>query len=43
MAANQEEAWEKMACKFPEETREGFTVEEWKGFDVTVVEKSGED
>jgi len=43
MAASQEEAWEKMASRFPKETEEGFTVQEWEGFDVAVVEKSGED
>jgi hypothetical protein len=43
MASSQEEAWQKMACRFPEETLEGFTVQEWEGFDVTVVEKGGED
>ncbi len=43
MAANQEEAWEKMACRFPQETGEGFTVEEWHGFDVIVTEVHRED
>lgn len=38
MAASKEEAWQRMATRFPEETKEGFTVEEWQGFDVTVVE-----
>ncbi len=42
-ADSQEEAWQKMACRFPEETLEGFTVQDWEGFDVTVVEKGGED
>lgn len=42
-AGSQEEAWEKMACRFPEESAEGFTVQEWEGSDVTVIEKSGED
>lgn len=42
-AASQEEAWQKMACKFPEETSEGFTIEDWQGFNVTVVEKNSED
>lgn len=27
-----------MAVRFPEETRVGFTVKEWEGFDVTVEE-----
>lgn len=42
-ANSQEEAWEKMACRFPEEADEGFTVDEWRGFDVTVVEVARED
>ncbi len=33
-----EEAWQKMAIKFPEETEAGFTVQEWKGFNVKVLE-----
>ncbi len=37
-ADSQEEAWQKMACRFPSETREGFTVQEWEGFDVAVLE-----
>ncbi|MGH2414602.1 MAG: hypothetical protein ACRDEA_13150 [Microcystaceae cyanobacterium] len=32
-----EEAWEKMAIRFPEEAHEGFTVQEWESFDVKVV------
>ncbi len=40
---SQEEAWEKMAVRFPEETGEGFTVEQWQGGDVTVVEVVRED
>ncbi|MDZ4879055.1 MAG: hypothetical protein CLLPBCKN_008493 [Chroococcidiopsis cubana SAG 39.79] len=27
-----------MAIRFPEEVKEGFTVQEWKSFNVTVVE-----
>jgi hypothetical protein len=27
-----------MAVRFPEETSEGFTVQEWEGFDVIVEE-----
>jgi hypothetical protein len=27
-----------MARRYPDETEAGFTVEEWEGFDVTVVE-----
>ena len=37
-ATSSEEAWDKMAARFPEEAKEGFTVEEWEGFNVTVVE-----
>jgi hypothetical protein len=33
-----EEAWQKMAIKFPEETAAGFTIQEWRGFNVRVVE-----
>lgn len=33
-----EEAWQKMAIRFPEEAEEGFTVQEWEGFNVNVVE-----
>jgi len=33
-----EEAWEKMAIRFPEEAGAGFTVQEWEGFDVKIVE-----
>ena len=43
MATSKEEAWEKMATRFPEETSEGFTVQEWESFNVVVVEKSDED
>ena len=42
-ASSQEEAWEKMASRFPKETGEGFTVEEWQGGDVTVVEVTREE
>ena len=27
-----------MAIRYPEETELGFTIQEWKGFDVKVVE-----
>ncbi len=37
-AESEEEAWEKMATKFPEETEAGFTVQAWEGFNVKVVE-----
>lgn len=37
-ANSAEEAWEKMAIRFPEEVNEGFTVQEWEGFNVIVEE-----
>jgi formylmethanofuran dehydrogenase subunit E len=37
-AHSAEEAWQKMAIRFPEETDAGFTVEEWESFDVKVVQ-----
>lgn len=37
-AESEEEAWQKMATRFPEETEAGFTVQEWESFDVKVVE-----
>jgi hypothetical protein len=37
-ADSAEEALEKMAIRFPEEVNEGFTVQEWEGFDVIVEE-----
>lgn len=37
-AGSAEEAWQKMAIRFPEETVQGFTVQEWQSFSVTVVE-----
>jgi len=40
MAESTEEAWEKMASRFPKETEIGFTIHEWQGFDVIVTEKS---
>lgn len=36
-ANSAEEAWEKMAIRFPKETEAGFTVEEWESFNVKVV------
>lgn len=33
-----EEAWQKMAIKFPKETAAGFTVQEWDSFNVKVIE-----
>lgn len=38
-ASSADEAWEKMAIRFPEEVVEGFTVQDWEGFNVVVVEK----
>ncbi|MCZ8038697.1 MAG: hypothetical protein ACK48H_12395 [Microcystis sp.] len=35
-AESPEAAWEEMSVRFPEETSEGFTVEEWHRFPVTV-------
>jgi len=43
IAESSEEAWEKMACRFPEETNAGFTVDEWQGQDVTIQEIRRED
>lgn len=37
-ANSAEEAWEKMAIRFPNEVKEGFTVHEWKSFSVKIVE-----
>ncbi|MBD2341813.1 hypothetical protein H6G64_33305 [Calothrix sp. FACHB-156] len=37
-AESEEEAWQKMATRYPDETEAGFTVQEWEGFDVKVVE-----
>ncbi len=37
-ALDTEEALEKMATRFPEEVNEGFTIQEWEGFNVTVEE-----
>ncbi len=42
-AESTEEAWEKMATRFPEEAEAGFTVEEWQSFDVKVVEVKRDD
>lgn len=38
LANSEEEAWEIMASRYPEETTAGFTVEPWEGGNVTVVE-----
>ena len=37
-ASTKEEAWQKMAIRFPEETHEGFTVTEWEGFNVQIFD-----
>ena len=37
-AHSEEEAWQIMATRYPEETTAGFTVEEWEGGNVQVVE-----
>lgn len=42
-ADSQEEAWQKRAVRFPLLADDGFTVEEWQGGDVTVVEVTRED
>jgi hypothetical protein len=34
----EEGAWEQMAQEFPDETEAGFTIQEWKSFDVRIVE-----
>jgi hypothetical protein len=38
-----ESAWEQMATRFPKETDAGFTVEEWEGFNVAVVQIERDD
>lgn len=42
-AINEEAAWQEMARRYPEETEAGFTVEEWEGFNVIVVEVQQEE
>ncbi|MCG5062219.1 MAG: hypothetical protein KA714_30695 [Limnoraphis sp. WC205] len=37
-AESEEEAWEIMATRYPQETEAGFTVQEWEGFNVIIVE-----
>ena len=37
-ANSEEEAWEEMAKRYPDETVDGFTTQEWKGFNVTIGE-----
>ena len=43
LANSEEEAWEKMAIRFPSEVEAGFTVEEGESFDVTIVEVKTDD
>lgn len=42
-AHSEEEAWQIMATRYPEETTFGFTVEEWAGGNVQVVEIKRDD
>jgi hypothetical protein len=37
-ARSEEEAWQIMATRYPEETTVGFTVEPWQGGKVMIVE-----
>ena len=37
-ASSAEEAWQRMAIRFPEETIAGFTVQDWEGFNVVIEE-----
>lgn len=37
-AESAEEAWQKMAIRFPTETEVGFTTQEWEPFNVIIVE-----
>lgn len=37
-AESEEEAWEIMAVRYPNEVQAGFTVQEWEGFNVIIVE-----
>jgi hypothetical protein len=37
-ADDEEEAWQRMAVRFPDEVEHGFTVTEWEGFNVKVIE-----
>ena len=38
-----EEAWQKMAIRFPKETEAGFTVNKWEGFNVEIIEIKRDD
>jgi hypothetical protein len=42
-ANSEEEAWEEMAKRYPEETSDGFTIQEWEGFDVIIREVRRDD
>ena len=42
-AQSEEEAWQIMATRYPEETAAGFTVEEWVGSNVQIVEVKRDD
>jgi hypothetical protein len=37
-AHSQEEAWQIMASRYPQETAAGFTIQEWTGGEVKIVE-----
>lgn len=37
-ANSEEEAWQIMAGRYPQETTAGFTVDPWEGGDVKVIE-----
>ncbi|WP_310412545.1 hypothetical protein [Chamaesiphon sp. OTE_8_metabat_110] len=37
-ASSEEEAWEEMAKRHPNETVDGFTTQEWEGFNVIIRE-----
>ena len=37
-AHSKEEAWQIMASRYPQETAAGFTVQEWHGGEVKIVE-----
>jgi nicotinic acid phosphoribosyltransferase len=42
-ANSEEEAWEKMAKQYPDETADGFTTQEWEGFNVIIREVRRDD
>ena len=41
-ASSAEEAWERMAIRYPEETSIGFTVQDWEGFNIVIEEAKGD-